>query len=218
MQPVAEKTQEIVLDFGLDESQEPAAVRARVASAIGVPEGELPACIVRKRSLDARRGSVRFHLLVELGSSEAVDAVDLGAPHPRAVGEPRAIIVGDGPAGLFCAYELARHGIGAIVIDRGKPVQPRRHDLKGLNRRGEVDPDSNYCFGEGGAGTYSDGKLYTRAHKRGNVRDVIEILVRHGAPPEILIDGRLEDQASRDERRVGEAPDALADEELVEPL
>jgi uncharacterized FAD-dependent dehydrogenase len=91
---------------------------------------------------------------------------------------------------LFCAYELARHGIGSTLLDRGKPVQPRRHDLKGLNRGGRVDPDSNYCFGEGGAGTYSDGKLYTRAHKRGNVRDVIEILARHGAPPAILTDAR----------------------------
>ena len=75
-----------------------------------------------------------------------------------------------------------------ITIDRGKPVQPRRHDLKGLNQHGRVDPDSNYCFGEGGAGTFSDGKLYTRSHKRGDVRDVIEILVRHGAPEAILTD------------------------------
>jgi uncharacterized FAD-dependent dehydrogenase len=91
---------------------------------------------------------------------------------------------------LFCAYELARRGIGSIVIDRGKPVQPRRHDLKGLNSKGIVDSDSNYCFGEGGAGTYSDGKLYTRAHKRGNVRDVLEILALHGAPAAILTEAR----------------------------
>ncbi len=90
------------------------------------------------------------------------------------------IVVGEGPAGLFCAYELARRGIAAMVVDRGKLVQPRRHDLKGLNRYGKVDPDSNYCFGEGGAGTYSDGKLYTRAHKRGPVRDVLELLALHG--------------------------------------
>jgi uncharacterized protein len=179
---------ELSLDLGLDESQEPAALRARVAAALGVPEDELPQVVLRKRSVDARRGSVRFHVLVELGAP--AELRELGLPHPRAVGEPRVIVVGDGPAGLFCAYELARHGIGAIVVDRGKPVQPRRHDLKGLNRQGVVDADSNYCFGEGGAGTYSDGKLYTRAHKRGNVRDVIEILARHGAPPEILVDAR----------------------------
>ena len=77
-----------------------------------------------------------------------------------------------------------------MVLDRGKTVQPRRHDLKGLNRKGVVDPDSNYCFGEGGAGTYSDGKLYTRSHKRGNVRDVIELLATHGAPEAILVEAR----------------------------
>jgi uncharacterized FAD-dependent dehydrogenase len=77
-----------------------------------------------------------------------------------------------------------------LVIDRGKRVQPRRHDLKAIVRHGSVDPDSNYCFGEGGAGTYSDGKLYTRSHKRGDVRDVIELLALHGAPAEILVDAR----------------------------
>jgi uncharacterized FAD-dependent dehydrogenase len=91
---------------------------------------------------------------------------------------------------LFCAYELARHGIASRVIDRGKRVQPRRRDIALLNREGSVNPDSNYCFGEGGAGTFSDGKLYTRAHKRGSVRDVLEILALHGAPAAILEDAR----------------------------
>jgi uncharacterized FAD-dependent dehydrogenase len=100
------------------------------------------------------------------------------------------IIVGAGPAGLFCAHELARHGVASIVLDRGKLVQARRRDLKGLTQHGVVDRDSNYCFGEGGAGTYSDGKLYTRAHKRGDVRDVIEVLARDGAPSDILVDAR----------------------------
>jgi uncharacterized FAD-dependent dehydrogenase len=100
------------------------------------------------------------------------------------------VIIGGGPAGLFCAYQLARAGVASIVLDRGKPVQARRRDLKGLTQHGVVDTDSNYCFGEGGAGTYSDGKLYTRSHKRGDVRDVIEVLVRNGAPAEILVDAR----------------------------
>jgi uncharacterized FAD-dependent dehydrogenase len=107
-------------------------------------------------------------LIVGLGASHEA----LGGPSPRepSVSGPPIVVVGDGPAGLFCAYELARHALPVVVVDRGKLVQPRRFDLKGLNQRGEVDPDSNYCFGEGGAGTYSDGKLYTRAHKRGSVR------------------------------------------------
>lgn len=179
--------EEISLDFAFDEPTDEAHLRARVARAVGVAADELPPIALRKRSIDARHGVVRFHLLFELGAS---DAVELGAPHPREVGPARVIIVGDGPAGLFCAYELARRGVGCTVVDRGKTVQPRRHDLKGLHAGGAVDADSNYCFGEGGAGTYSDGKLYTRAHKRGNVRDVIEILARHGAPSAILTDAR----------------------------
>jgi len=112
-----------------------------------------------------------------------------GAPLRETAGSP-VVIIGAGPAGLFCAYELARAGIRAVVVDRGKTVQARRRDLKGLTQRGHVDTDSNYCFGEGGAGTYSDGKLYTRSHKRGDVRDVMEILAVHGAPPAILVDAR----------------------------
>jgi hypothetical protein len=178
---------EISLDFAFDEPTDDAHLRARVARAVGIAIDELPPVALRKRSIDARHGVVRFHLLLEIGATESVD---LGAPHPREVGPSRVVVVGDGPAGLFCAYELARHGIGCTLVDRGKPVQPRRHDLKGLHKGDAVDPDSNYCYGEGGAGTYSDGKLYTRAHKRGNVRDVIEILARHGAPESILTDAR----------------------------
>jgi uncharacterized FAD-dependent dehydrogenase len=180
---------EVTIELALDEPNDEPHLRARVARALGVDLAALPPISLRKRSIDARRGSVRFHLLFEVGETTTSD---LGAPHPREVGPnpARVAIIGGGPAGLFCAYELARHGIACTVIDRGKPVQPRRHDLKRLNRGGDVDPDSNYCFGEGGAGTYSDGKLYTRAHKRGNVRDVIEILVRHGAPSTILTDAR----------------------------
>ncbi len=179
--------EEVSLDLGLDEPAGDAEMRRLVARSIGVAEPDLPPITLRKRSIDARRGTVRYHLLFEIG---ATGETDLGAPHPREVGPSRVVIVGDGPAGLLCAYELSRHGIGSTIVDRGKPVQPRRHDLKSLHQGSDVDPDSNYCFGEGGAGTYSDGKLYTRAHKRGNVRDVIEILARHGAPESILTDAR----------------------------
>jgi hypothetical protein len=177
----------VAIELGLDEPDDPEALKARVARAVGVAPEALPEPLLLKRSLDARRGRVRFRLLLSL-TGERVQPV---GPEPREVSQDFGIvIVGDGPAGLFCAYELARQGIGCTVIDRGKLVQPRRHDLKALNRRGEVNPDSNYCFGEGGAGTYSDGKLYTRSHKRGSVRDVLEILAAHGAPPAILSDAR----------------------------
>jgi len=151
-----------------------------------VAASALPPLEVRKRSIDARRGRVRFHLVV--GAATPHDALG-GAPLRETSGPP-VVIVGAGPAGMFCAYELARAGIRAVIVDRGKDVQARRRDLKGLTQHGHVDVDSNYCFGEGGAGTYSDGKLYTRSHKRGDVRDVIEILAVHGAPESILLDAR----------------------------
>jgi hypothetical protein len=184
----------VSLDVGLDEPADEEHLRSRLARKLSVPPEGVPAFVLRKRSIDARRGSVRFHLTFSFDATQA--ETDLGAPHPTPVDDPsRVLIVGDGPAGLFCSYELARRGIGSTVLDRGKPVQPRRRDLKGLNQRGEVDSDSNYCFGEGGAGTYSDGKLYTRSHKRGNVRDAgasALVLTLAGAGiPGILIPGVL---------------------------
>jgi len=179
----------IELYLSLDEAQDPDALRARVAKKLAVPIEELPELHLLRRAIDARGRRARFHLL--LGVGPAVPADEWALPHPREVRTPaRIVIVGSGPAGLFCAYDLARHGIASRIIDRGKQVQPRRLDLALLNREGRVDTDSNYCFGEGGAGTYSDGKLYTRAHKRGSVRDVLEILTLHGAPTAILEDAR----------------------------
>lgn len=180
--------EEISVELGLDDADDPEALRVRAARELGLPAADLPEIEVRKRSLDARKGRVRFHLVLGLGRPTTAE---LGGPPPREVGRGApVIVVGDGPAGMFAAYELARRGIGSLVLERGKPVQPRRRDLKLLNRAGSVDPDSNYCFGEGGAGTYSDGKLYTRSHKRGSVRDVLEVLALHGAPSSVLVDAR----------------------------
>lgn len=184
---MARSFQPVTVDLGLDEPETEALLRARAAALLGVAEAALPPLVVRRRSLDARRGHARFHVLVD--ERPPVPPL-LGLPEPREVGARRVVIVGDGPAGLFCAYELARHGVGACVVERGRAVQPRRHDVKALLQHGVVPPDSNYCFGEGGAGTFSDGKLYTRADKRGNTRDVLELLVAHGAPEDILIDAR----------------------------
>ncbi|MDG2304589.1 MAG: FAD-dependent oxidoreductase [Candidatus Binatia bacterium] len=184
---------EIIL--GLDDPDDDEALRARVGRAVGVSSGELPPIRLLKSSIDARQGRVRFRLTVGIegaatGTDPALARVFAGKS-PRPVDDPgRVAIVGAGPAGLWCAYELARAGIGSTILERGKPVRPRRRDLRGLTVEGHVDPDSNYCFGEGGAGTYSDGKLYTRSHKRGDVRDVIEILAQHGAPDGILTDAR----------------------------
>jgi uncharacterized protein len=175
--------------LGLEEADDEAALKLRVARILGVKPADLPVARVARRAIDARGGRVRFRLQVALAPPP--DPNSLGRPWPVEVDQKkRVVIVGDGPAGLLCAWELARAGVGAVVVDRGKTVQPRRVDLKGLNRLGQVDSDSNYCFGEGGAGTYSDGKLYTRSTKRGDVTDVLQILALHGAPIDILTDAR----------------------------
>ena len=177
---------EIELTLDLDEPDDHDALLKLVAKKLNVASSELPPLEIKKRAVDARRGRVRFFITVGLASAHQV----LAEPALKQVSGKPVIIVGAGPAGLFCAYELARHGIKSVVVDRGKLVQARRRDLKGLTQHGIVNPDSNYCFGEGGAGTYSDGKLYTRSHKRGDVRDILEILVSHGAPEIILSDAR----------------------------
>jgi uncharacterized protein len=183
---VLESDRDYTVELDLDEADDMAAVSRKLAAQVGVAASALPAIELRKRSIDARRGRIRFHFV--LGVAGPTSA--LGGAPLRETSGPAVIIVGAGPAGMFCAYELARAGIRSVIVDRGKQVQARRRDLKGLTQHGHVDTDSNYCFGEGGAGTYSDGKLYTRAHKRGDIRDVIEILALHGAPESILVDAR----------------------------
>ena len=175
----------IELDVPLDEIDDVETLRRRVAGLTRTAPDALPPLRVERRAIDARGDRVVFHLAVGLG-----EPVSHPRPPLREVSGAPVLIVGDGPAGLFCAHELARAGIASIVIERGKTVQPRRHDLAALQKRGEVDADSNYCFGEGGAGTYSDGKLYTRADKRGEPRDVLETLAEAGAPEDILVDAR----------------------------
>lgn len=177
------------LKIDLKHAGDPELLRELVARRLRVEPRALGPIHVARRSIDARGGKVQIALRVALGEPKPIDSLAL--PDPREVARGRhVIIVGAGPAGLFAAYELARHGVASTVLDRGKHVQPRRRDLALLNRGEAVSEDSNYCFGEGGAGTYSDGKLYTRADKRGDVRDVLEILVRHGATPDILVDAR----------------------------
>lgn len=176
---------EIELSFELDEPDDADYIAQKVAEKMGAKLTDLPKLEIKKRSVDARHGHVRFFVTVGLFEQDRPKSV----PLLETKGEP-VIIVGGGPAGLFCAYELARHGQASIIVERGKPVQERRKDLKGLNQHGIVDTNSNYCFGEGGAGTYSDGKLYTRSHKRGDVRDILEILHLFGAPKDIMTDAR----------------------------
>jgi uncharacterized FAD-dependent dehydrogenase len=143
-----------------------------------------------RRSIDARGKKVVVNVLVELVPQENVaDLISFSKNNYQDVSKSQSvIIVGAGPAGLFAALRLIELGIKPIVIERGKDVQARRRDLAAINKDEIVNPESNYCFGEGGAGTYSDGKLYTRSKKRGDIRRILEILVAHGAAEDILFD------------------------------
>ena len=143
--------------------------------------------IVRK-SIDARSREIKFNLRVEIYfKGEYVPPIIRNRPFaPVNSSAKSVIIVGAGPAGLFAALKCIELGIRPIVIERGKDVRSRRRDLAAIHKQHKVNPDSNYCFGEGGAGTYSDGKLYTRSTKRGDVRSILETLVQFGAKDDIL--------------------------------
>lgn len=145
--------------------------------------------IIRK-SIDARKSPV-FYLLRILVSSDKnlqTDAQKIEVKYLKANPKKRIIIIGAGPAGYFAALQCLEFGFLPVVLERGKDVRARRRDLKAIQQDGIVNPHSNYCFGEGGAGTYSDGKLYTRSKKRGKIIKVLKMLVDHGAKEDILID------------------------------
>ena len=142
-----------------------------------------------RQSIDARKGQVKVNLEVEISSGEPIlPVMEFKKDYPDVSNQKQAIIVGAGPAGIFAALRLIELGIKPILLERGKNVRARRRDLAAINKDHVVNPESNYCFGEGGAGTYSDGKLYTRSKKRGDVRRILEILVAHGSTPGILFD------------------------------
>jgi uncharacterized protein len=144
---------------------------------------------VQKQSIDSRNRQVKVISEVEISIGEAnTPLMEFQKNYPNVENAQQAIVIGAGPAGLFAALRLVELGIKPIVIERGKDVRARRRDLAAINKDHIVNPESNYCFGEGGAGTYSDGKLYTRSKKRGDVRRILEILVAHGSTEQILVD------------------------------
>ena len=143
---------------------------------------------IHKRSIDARSHNIKIHLKVTVFSKgEVAIPKNYQKVYKNVASATPIIIVGSGPAGLFAALRLIELGLKPIVLERGKNVIERRKDLAKIHKH-EVNPDSNYCFGEGGAGTYSDGKLYTRSKKRGSVKRILKILVGHGAVKDIMID------------------------------
>ena len=180
---------ERVVDIALAprEAADASLVREAAAEAAGLALPQVVTSRIQKRSIDARSKHplVRLRVLVsDEERPEEVPAVDLPDVHDATP----VVIVGCGPAGLFAALRLIEQGLRPILLERGKDVRARRRDLAAINREHVVDPDSNYCFGEGGAGTYSDGKLYTRSHKRGDIAGVLRTFVHFGASPDILVD------------------------------
>lgn len=182
------ETIDIVLP--LDHSEDDAARRKAAATKLGVPVSSIGGIMLRKHSLDARHKAIKVQLRLEVAIDGPLPPEE--KPHwscPPLPLHPRtAVIVGCGPAGLFAALRCLENGVKPIVLERGKDASARRFDLAPLLREGRVIEDSNYCFGEGGAGTFSDGKLYTRATKRGPVAEVYRTLTAHGAPEKILTD------------------------------
>jgi hypothetical protein len=165
------------------------AIRDAVGHQLRMPHAGIAHTTVLRRSIDARGRRPVYVLRVRVWIDEQPAVPPAWELPLRDVRNAvPVVLVGAGPAGLFAALRLIEGGMRPIVLERGKDVRRRRFDIARLHREGYVDPDSNYCFGEGGAGTFSDGKLYTRATKRGDVERVLRILVQHGAPGDVLID------------------------------
>jgi uncharacterized FAD-dependent dehydrogenase len=159
-----------------------------VAKKINVTVDSISGIKLVKRSIDARKQRVMIHHIIEVYSEGELPPMPYSFNYNNISDNDRVIIVGAGPAGLFAALRLIELGIKPVIVDRGKPVEERKADIAAINRSRIIDPDSNYCFGEGGAGTYSDGKLYTRSTKRGDVNRILQIFNANGASPDILID------------------------------
>jgi uncharacterized FAD-dependent dehydrogenase len=161
-----------------------------IGQACSVSPDKISGFTLLKQSIDARGRQVWFHLTINVFIGESYQPIRLLPLELKDVthSAKKTIVIGAGPAGLFSALRLIEEGIKPIVLERGKDVRARRRDLAAINKQGIVNPESNYCFGEGGAGTYSDGKLYTRSTKRGDVYKVLSTLVHFGADEKILYD------------------------------
>jgi uncharacterized FAD-dependent dehydrogenase len=172
-------------DAAFDES-----INKHVSKELNSDEIELSDWRILKKSIDARKRDVKIQLRIEILEKGKKEKHNIEKNYKDVSNSEEVIIIGSGPAGLFAALTLLEKGKKPIIFERGKDVRNRRRDIAAINKKHIVNSDSNYCFGEGGAGTYSDGKLYTRSKKRGSIIDILETLVYHGAKEDILIDAQ----------------------------
>ncbi|MEL7121614.1 MAG: FAD-dependent protein [Bacteroidota bacterium] len=171
------------------EQGDEAVISKLVSKKLRISESEINHIQVLRRSIDARGFQAVYRVKVAAYIGEKYMAPERLIDTYKNVSNAEAVhIVGAGPAGYFAALDLIEYGYKPIILERGKDVRARRRDLRAIQQFGEVNPHSNYCFGEGGAGTYSDGKLYTRSHKRGSIQKTLNLLHEHGAKDDILID------------------------------
>jgi len=180
---------EIQLRVNLIEEKKEGILAYKAAKQLGIAKNEITAIKVLRKSIDARKKNIIFNYKVAVYiHEEAGNNPDYTFDYQYVSKAKEIHIIGFGPAGMYAALRCLELGFKPVVLERGKKVQERRRDLKAINQEHFVNEDSNYCFGEGGAGTYSDGKLYTRSLKRGDVRKIFENLVYHGASEQILVD------------------------------
>lgn len=178
----------IQLNLSPDQAHLKQDIQKAISSHLNISKENISDFRLIKRSIDARKKKVRVQLKIEVFINENIAENKILRAYKNVNNKKEIVIVGSGPAGLFAALKLIELGLKPIILERGKDVRSRRRDLAAINKQHIVNPESNYCFGEGGAGTYSDGKLYTRSKKRGSILSVLETMVFHGANDEILID------------------------------
>ena len=178
--------QQITLTLTPQQAADAKFYTAQAARRMGIREADIALARVVKRSIDARQRQVKVNLTLEIYADREPQPRPVHFDYPSVEGRTEVVIVGSGPAGLFAALRLIELGLRPVILERGRDVSARKVDIAQINRNGDVDPDSNYAFGEGGAGTFSDGKLFTRSKKRGDYNKARQTLVFHGATPEIL--------------------------------
>lgn len=178
--------QKITLQLTPKQAADPKYYTQQAARSLSVPEEDVALVRVVKRSIDARKRLPKVNLSLEVYVDGEPAPQPIRFEYPDVSHRTEVIVVGSGPAGLFAALHLIELGFRPVILERGRDVSARKRDIARINRNQEVDPDSNYAFGEGGAGTFSDGKLFTRSKKRGDYNKALQTLVFHGANPEIL--------------------------------